>query len=393
MSNLARLLLLCFTQYCFATFIEPEVYMNTAQLISSKGYPVEEHDVTTKDGYILNVQRIPYGKTTNPLGANRPVILLQHGLLSSSACWVENLANNSLGFMLADAGYDVWLGNSRGNTYGRRHVRLSPKSSEFWRFSWDEMAKYDLPATVDFILSSTGASQIFYVGHSQGCEIAFSELSQNRDLASKIKMFVALAPAVYLGEVTSPLRLVMPLIKSSRFLLDVFGTGEFLPTSGILSTISGAVCNIPGVPSAICDNILFAIAGYDEKQLNSSRVPVYVGQHPAGTSTQNIIHYAQSIQDKKFQKYDYGMLGNLVRYSQTHPPEIHPENVNVPVLLYSGTQDWLVTPTDVTKLVSKIPNLVKHKVIPEWQHLDFIWAMNAPDVCYNDMISMLNARV
>lgn len=30
------------------------------------------------------------------------------------------------------------------------------------------MAKYDIPASVDFILKKTGQEQVFYVGHSQG---------------------------------------------------------------------------------------------------------------------------------------------------------------------------------------------------------------------------------
>jgi len=78
------------------------------------------------------------------------------------------------------------------------------------------MATFDLPATVDFIRHHTSANQIFYVGHSQGCEIAFAALSQDPAFASKIKMFGALAPAVFLGEVTSPIRLLLPFAGSAK---------------------------------------------------------------------------------------------------------------------------------------------------------------------------------
>jgi hypothetical protein len=39
-------------------------------------------------------------------------VLLQHGLLESSAVFVDNGPGRSLAFALADAGFDVWLSNT-----------------------------------------------------------------------------------------------------------------------------------------------------------------------------------------------------------------------------------------------------------------------------------------
>jgi alpha-beta hydrolase superfamily lysophospholipase len=63
-------------------------------------------------------------------------------------------------FILANAGYDVWMGNNRGCAYSLMHKTLDPKKKEdepqYWDFSFEEMGIYDLPAEIDFILESTG---------------------------------------------------------------------------------------------------------------------------------------------------------------------------------------------------------------------------------------------
>ncbi|GFT46195.1 gastric triacylglycerol lipase [Nephila pilipes] len=166
---------------------DPDFLRNVTELISSKGYPVENHYVQTKDGYILSVQRIPPGRAmNNGLKAEKKVVFLQHGLLASATDWVLNFPKQSLAFILADAGYDVWLGNIRGNTYSRRHVKYSPNSKEFWEFSFDEMAKYDLPAMIDLALNISGQTQLYYIGHSQGTTAAFALLSESPEYNKKV---------------------------------------------------------------------------------------------------------------------------------------------------------------------------------------------------------------
>jgi lysosomal acid lipase/cholesteryl ester hydrolase len=65
------------------------------QLIIKYGYPVETHTVLTADGYFLTLHRIPHGRS-NITQHRRPVIL-QHGILSSSADWVILGPDKALG--------------------------------------------------------------------------------------------------------------------------------------------------------------------------------------------------------------------------------------------------------------------------------------------------------
>lgn len=46
-----------------------------------------------------------------------------------------------VGYLLSDRGYDVWLANSRGNTYSRKHVYLDPKEPSYWNFSYKRLIR------------------------------------------------------------------------------------------------------------------------------------------------------------------------------------------------------------------------------------------------------------
>merc|ERR1712179_581220 len=78
---------ICTLVVSHVTAEDPEIHMSSPQIIRHWGYQAEEHFPITEDGYILGMHRIPRGKrNSEPL--NRPPVLLMHGLMSSSSCWI-----------------------------------------------------------------------------------------------------------------------------------------------------------------------------------------------------------------------------------------------------------------------------------------------------------------
>jgi len=46
-------------------------------------------------------------------------------------------------FQAARGGYDVWLGNNRGNKYSTVHDTLSWDEDAYWQFDWQELGTID----------------------------------------------------------------------------------------------------------------------------------------------------------------------------------------------------------------------------------------------------------
>jgi lysosomal acid lipase/cholesteryl ester hydrolase len=115
--------------------------------------------------------------------------------------------------VFCDGGFDVWLGNNRGNKYSKKSLHHGPNSIKFWDYSIDDFAWHDIPDTIQYILDATRAGSISYIGFSQGTAQAFAALSIHPQLNEKVKVFIALAPAMRpLGLATS---IVDGLVKAS----------------------------------------------------------------------------------------------------------------------------------------------------------------------------------
>ncbi|XP_051838615.1 lipase member K-like isoform X1 [Antechinus flavipes] len=309
----------------------------------------------------------------------------------SAKTWVTNPPDSSLAFFLADSGYDVWMGNSRGNTWSRKHVRYSPESPEFWAFSFDEMAKYDLVATLNFIVNKTGQEKLYYVGHDQGTTIAFAALSTNPKLAQRIKMFFALAPVVSVQHSKGPLKTLMSI--PTYLFKVIFGRKELFPKSAFAQFLSSQVCNQKGF-NFLCTDLLFRVYGYDRENINMSRLDVYLSQNPAGTSVQNIIHWKQLLYSAKFQAYDWGSpAANMAHFNQETPPLYDLGAIQTPIAIWNGEQDRFVSSREVENLLPQLPNLIYRRKIPYYNHIDFLLGLDAPQEFFYEIIYLINTKM
>ncbi|NXD78385.1 LICH hydrolase, partial [Halcyon senegalensis] len=364
------------------------VFFPQSEIICYGGYPSEEYEVLTLDDYYVRLNRIPYGRENPGSKGAKPVVFLQHGFLGDSSHWVANLATNSLGFILADSGYDVWLGNSRGTSWSQKHQYLSADQVEFWDFSFHEMAMYDLPAMINFILQKTGQKQIYYVGHSQGCTIAFIAFSSMPELAQKIKMFFALAPAVTMKYVRSPvLKISFLMDRQFKLLQFLLGRMDISLRIKKLWRFLPQLCRYPLLHKP-CANLLFLMSGYNEKNLNMTRLDVYMSHFPDGTSVKTAIHWMQVIKSGEFKAFDYGSENPAV-YHQETPPFYQVEDMPVPTAVWSGGEDWVTDQRDVHLLLPRISHLITYVQIPDWTHWDFIWGLDAPRRLYSTILEMM----
>nr|XP_026487533.1 lipase 3-like [Vanessa tameamea] len=372
--------------------VDDDASLDTFSLVRKYGYACEIHRTYTDDKYVLELHRIPFGKQ-NCSQEIRPVVFLQHGLLSSSAEWVLMGPGKGLAYILADAGYDVWMGNARGNTYSRKHVSINPSSSAFWKFSWHEIGYYDLPAMIDYVLNETSVSKIQYVGFSQGTTAFFVMTSTRPEYNNKIKAMQALAPVAFVGNIISPLvRALAPFTNSLERILKLLGQNEFLANGKINELAGKRFCLEEAVTQSLCTNLLFLLCGYNEAQLNKTMLPVVLGHTPAGASTRQMIHFGQLYKSKQFTNFDHGWISNKRIYGTFTPPAYNLSAITAPIYLHYGDNDWLSSSNDIDKLLLGIDSVVGKYRVPlnKFNHLDFIFAIDADKLLYRRMMKIMS---
>ncbi|KAL4510601.1 hypothetical protein ABPG72_004755 [Tetrahymena utriculariae] len=348
------------------------------------GYNFEEYFVETEDGFIISIHRVRAKKdseseasqkffsnetsinmnmeTLQQLQKKNP-ILMGHGLGGSSDTFNRNVEEKSLAYFLARNGYDVFIMNSRGNKYSNQHKIYSREQSEYWDFSFQDMAKYDVPAVANYILNSiyhqqannqlqaveqTEQIKLNYIGHSQGCTIILAALSDRSVPSSYFENIVLMTPAALILHSTSPVTDFIQKVDVLNFFQQA-GLHSFLQ----MNSFNYYLCR--AIPY-ICEFSVGITTDSFESPINHDLFYKLMYHYPAGTSTKAYIHFNQLMKAKKFQKFDYGAEKNLAMYNSTQVPEYTLSNIKNKIHILAGTQDIITPLEDIYYLKEQLVN-------------------------------------
>ncbi|KAF2860416.1 alpha/beta-hydrolase [Piedraia hortae CBS 480.64] len=327
--------------------------------------PAEEHIVQTKDGYLLGLHRLGSNRTSD-----RPVVYLHHGLLMNSEVWMcATTRERCLPIQLHEAGYDVWLGNNRGNKYSKKSLYSVPTEAKFWDFSIDQFAFHDIPDSIDYILSTTGAASLSYIGFSQGSAQAFAALSIHPELNKKVNVFVALAPAMAPPGLSSGV--VASLCQSNPEVLYLaFRRKSILGSAPMWSALLD-----PGIFAYFIDKSLLHLFDWHMHNISQEQKLAAYPHLYSFTSTKCVVHWFQIIRNGTFQMFDDEFTATPWPWLHTAKyykvPKFPTKNISTPIVLVYGGRDSLVN-IDIMK--RELPSHTLVRRVDDYEHLDFLWA-------------------
>jgi lysosomal acid lipase/cholesteryl ester hydrolase len=326
---------------------------DTVSLIKYWGYPVEEHEAITSDGYYIGLQRL---KGRFSIQNTKPIIIW-HGLSTCSEMFVCSTPEDSLAFVLADAGYDVWLANARGSKYSLKHTLLSSNDSKYWEFSMDDYACKDVPAVVDHILDVTGSKHVSYIGFSQGSAQIFAALSLCEDLNYKINQVFALAPAMKPKQIQNEYIVKLLSKYGPNILYSFLGRKSFLPIAEYLKQYAPDQLNYVVVKGAMQFLLNWKLNKFgDEDRQSLLFQNVY-----STTSIQSIVHWFQIIEHGKFMSYHN--QNNSVFSQQSSPISFPTKHITTKMTLFCGGEDNLSDPEFMLKSLADHAEFVHIEVL------------------------------
>lgn len=303
------------------------------------------------------------------------------------------------------------MGNVRGSKYSMKHRSLNPLSREFWQFSFHEMGIYDLTAMINCILYATQKPSLFFVGHNQGTTALLVLLSSKPEYGAKVLHAHLMAPVAFMDNPHPLLSFkIEDSLKSSRFSdnFNFFSLVEY--TTKIIETY----CPVSSFNSlTYCTNLWFFLFGrnLDQTEIDPEmllQVPTYISPT---ASLRQWDHFLQLAQSGTFRSFDFKSEA-LPFYNFKTPTDYNLTNVRVPIYFYHAAEDLVVSRSvcssvsfkgliqqltnkislqDVERLKNTLTtNVREYKIIPNWNHMDFVYSLNARILLYKNILTSMN---
>ncbi|KAK4057824.1 hypothetical protein OIO90_001043 [Microbotryomycetes sp. JL221] len=340
------------------------------------GFDVIEQTVETKDGYLLKMFKVECLKKTPKIhcdGRGGFPVLIQHGLFQSCGSFITS-EERSLAFWLAEHGdYQVYLGNNRG-VFDMGHARLKRSDPRFWDYNIKELALYDLPAMVDHVRRQTGYDKIAYIGHSQGNATMFCSLAHGMvpELGEKLSVFIALAPAVYAGPLTTGFP--FGALKSMKWKTwrRWFGVLDFIPLMRISYDYT------PSKPFGLLGYQMFAfLFNWTDKNWLLRRKPKTFRFTPSPVSSASIFWWT-----------GYGGFSTRGCVLDPAVPKWFDHRFP-PLAIHHGGLDYLVLTEPLLerlKTHEKDVKVIRVQKLEEGEHCDFFWHIDAVELCFESFL-------
>lgn len=327
-------------------FLDADIFRDVPAMIKARGFLQETHPVTTRDGYILDVHRMQHPNKTN----GYPVMFVP-GILGSSALWFINSpdgnANEPLekfgdnpGCELAKRGFDVWMMNTRGNTYAKKHVNMTSKVKAFWDFRIDEMVDYDIPDVLDYISKVTGRQKIGALSVSAGAQMIYGTMASHKKYHDMIQPFISMCGYATIGH--------------------------------------GGHINIT-------DLYQFRVTW--------KRLAVFLRHYPAAMYRNNLKQMQQMRASGRFQRFDFGNETNIQKYGSVQPPEYDLSKITSQHIANFWSKDDGFSSLEDREILIKtlgtkfeVDYMVKEK---NWSHIDFLVGKGVGEIVFRPVHAVL----
>lgn len=351
-------------------------------------------------------------------------------------------SSRSLAFALANNGYDCWLIGQRGsNEQNTGHIRFkslkyfrqkvwpyNPQSQggaqislslsnitdqakngdskrnqgasfryekdwyDYWKFSMDEIVRFEIPKQIDKVLRVTGWKQVSVVSMSTSGQAILSLLASNEQYGRKIDSHIVLAPTI--NNLGSNLWLKMFQLTWCRLMPDEVGTLLFtnlIQSRQLRDLIIDQAYKSLRLRYTLLRLFINAIAGQSAEFQTLLELPV-LGHLLMPIGFRHLKHYCQQVVAGKLQHFDHGPSQNLLVYGTKKPPVYDIFDLKVKKwIVIMGENDNIATEDSALQLARFAqPKPLELIRIPGYNHLDLLAGTDCDEKVVQPIINFLD---